>query len=105
MFVGNRGGYKKNFYKERDPSAKGGLTVEVRNNDVNKALRKLKKKLQAEGTLQEYRDRQYYVKPSEKRRLAKKAGKKRWLKKLKCFENIIEKRFSKCCFKKLCKKR
>ena len=37
MFVGNRGGYKKNFYKERDPSAKGGLTVEVRNNDVNKA--------------------------------------------------------------------
>ena len=81
MFVGNRGGYKKNFYKERDPSAKGGLTVEVRNNDVNKALRKLKKKLQAEGTLQEYRDRQYYVKPSEKRRLAKKAGKKRWLKK------------------------
>ena len=32
-------------------------------------------------TLQEVRDRQYYVKPSEKRRLARKAGKKRWLKK------------------------
>lgn len=85
MFVGNRGGFNKNknrtFTSRIDASGKSGLTVEVRNNDVNKALRKLKKKLQNEGTLQEVRDRQYYVKPSEKRRLAKKAGKKRWLKK------------------------
>lgn len=83
MFVGNRGGYR-NFQIKRDKVdsyGKGGLTVEVRNNDVNKALRKLKKKLQAEGTLQEVRDRQYFVKPSEKKRLAKKAGRNRWLKK------------------------
>jgi small subunit ribosomal protein S21 len=59
----------------------GGTTVIVHNNDVTKALRKLKKKLQADNTLQEYRDRQYFIKPSEKRRLAKKAGKNRWLKK------------------------
>ncbi len=58
-----------------------GLMVEVRNNDVNKALRKLKKKVQAEGILQEFKDRQYYTKPSEIKRRAKKAGKKRWLKK------------------------
>ncbi|SVA95956.1 uncharacterized protein METZ01_LOCUS148810 [marine metagenome] len=41
----------------------------------------MKKKLQADNTLQEVRDRQFFVKPSEKRRLAKKAGKNRWLKK------------------------
>ena len=37
-------------------------------NDVNKALRIFKKKLQNEGILQEYKERQHYVKPSEKKR-------------------------------------
>ncbi len=60
-----------------------GIMVEVRNNDVNKALRLFKKKVQNEGILQEYKERQHYVKPSEKRRKAKAAGKKRWLKKQK----------------------
>jgi small subunit ribosomal protein S21 len=84
MFVNNRGGFKRGFGNKTqsdEPQRTGGTTVEVRNNDVNKALRKLKKKLQADNTLQEYRDRQYFIKPSEKRRLAKKAGVKRWKKK------------------------
>ena len=81
MFVNkkNFGSYRKEPKTARDLT--GGTTVIVHNNDVNKALRKLKIKLQNENTLQEYRDRQYFVKPSEKRRLAKKAGRKRWLKK------------------------
>jgi small subunit ribosomal protein S21 len=81
MFVNKKsfGGYNKQPKTARDLT--GGTTVIVHNNDVNKALRKLKKKLQADNTLQEYRDRQYFVKPSEKRRLAKKAGRNRWLKK------------------------
>ena len=58
-----------------------GIMVEVRNNDVNKALRIFKKKLQNEGILQEYKERQHYIKPSEKKRKEKAAGKKRWLKK------------------------
>ena len=59
-----------------------GLCIEVRNGDVNKALRIFKKKVQEEGVLQEYKERQHYVKPSEKKRKAKQAGRKRWLKKL-----------------------
>ena len=51
-----------------------GLCIEVRNGDVNKALRIFKKKVQEEGVLQEYKERQHYVKPSEKKRLAKKRG-------------------------------
>ena len=43
------------------------ITVEVRNNNVEQAMRVLKRKLQKEGTLKEYRDKQYYKKPSEKR--------------------------------------
>ena len=58
-----------------------GLTVEVRNNDVNAALRRFKKKVAEDGVLQEYKERQFYVKPSEKRKKAKAAGRARWLKK------------------------
>jgi len=43
------------------------ITVEVRNNNVEQAMRVLKRKLQKVGTLKEYRDKQYYKKPSEKR--------------------------------------
>jgi len=59
-----------------------GLTVEVRNGDVNAALRRFKKKIAEDGILQEYKERQHYVKPSEKRKKAKAAGRARWLKKL-----------------------
>ncbi len=57
-----------------------GIKVEVRNGDVNKALRIFKKKVQQEGIIQEVRDRQAYVKPSAKRAKAKAAGRARWLK-------------------------
>lgn len=57
-----------------------GMRVEVRNGDVNKALRILKKKVQQEGIIQEVRDREAYVKPSTKRAKAKAAGRARWLK-------------------------
>jgi len=61
---------------------KRGLSVEVRNNDINFALRKFKKKIQEDGILQELRNREFYEKPSEVRAKAKKAGRARWLKKL-----------------------
>ncbi len=67
--------------KPKDKTIGDGIYVEVRNNDVNKALRIFKKKLQNEGILQEYKERQHYVKPSEKKRKEKAAGKKRWQKK------------------------
>lgn len=64
--------------------APGGLQVFVREGeDINKALRKLKKKIERAGLFKELRDRQYYQKPSEKRRTAKKAGVARWKKKQK----------------------
>ena len=58
-----------------------GLYVEVRNGDFNYALRKFKKKVQEAGIIQEIRERQYYVKPSEKRAKQKAAGIARWKKK------------------------
>ena len=53
------------------------MEVIVRNNNVEKALRVLKKKIKKEGLMTEFRDRLYYINPSETRRLAKKRGIKR----------------------------
>ena len=76
MRFNNKRKWSKDNYTPGD-----GITVIVRNNDVNAALRKFKKKVQEAGIIQEYRERQFYVKPSEKRRKAKQAGRKRWQKK------------------------
>lgn len=65
----------------RPPREKQGLYVSVRNNDVSRAVRKLKRLMQDEGIILEMRKRKYYVKPSEKRAKAKAAGRARWLKK------------------------
>ena len=43
------------------------MQVFVRDNDVNSALRVLKKKMQREGTFREMKRRNHYEKPSEKR--------------------------------------
>lgn len=43
------------------------MQVFVRDNDVDKALRILKKKMQREGTFRELRRRRAYEKPSEQR--------------------------------------
>lgn len=78
----------KNTYN--NPNNKGsygdvnlrGSRVEVRNNDVTRALRKFKKQMQEDGILQELRQREFYEKPSIKRKKAKAAARSRWLKQL-----------------------
>ena len=62
------------------------ILVEVRNGNLEKAMRVLKKKVQREGLVNEIRDRQYYTKPSEKKREAKKQGIKNYKKKMKKLE-------------------
>jgi len=61
---------------------KSGMTVEVRNNDINGALRVLKKRMQTEGIFNEVREKTHFKSKSEKKRLAKAAGRRRWLKKI-----------------------
>ncbi len=73
--------YKNDGPRHSKDKQRQGLTVEVRNNDINWALRKFKKKVQDSGLIQEVRERQAYVKPSEKRAKQKAAGIARWKKK------------------------
>jgi small subunit ribosomal protein S21 len=60
-----------------------GKKVIVHDGNVEKALRKFKKKVQDSGILQEVRQRQEYVKPTIKRKIAKSLAKRRWKKFLK----------------------
>ena len=52
-----------------------GSTVYVRNDNVEQALRKFKKKIQDSGLLQEVRDRGEYVKPTIVRKKKEAAAK------------------------------
>ena len=52
------------------------ITVDVRNGNLEKALRIMKRKVMKEGLIKTLRDKQYYSKPSEKRREKNKAKKK-----------------------------
>jgi len=65
--------------RNRDEGPRG-TRVEVRDNNVNQAMRRLKKILQQEGVFKELRDRRFYEKPSMKRKKAKAAARKRHLK-------------------------
>lgn len=59
---------------------KKGKRIQVNDNNVEKALRKLKKKLTDSGLLQEVKDRMEFVKPTIKRKIAKSQAKRRWKK-------------------------
>jgi len=67
-------------YKDRDEVNKRGLYVEVRNNDVIRAMRKLKKLCNNEGIAKDMRKKDFYEKPSAVKKRAKAQARKRWLK-------------------------
>lgn len=64
------------------PTKLTGLKVEVVNDQVEKALRKFKKKVTESGLLQDLREREFYEKPTTARKKAKNQAKRRWQKKI-----------------------
>ena len=54
------------------------VTVVVKNGNVDRAMRTLKKKLQKEGLLKELKQRHYFEKPSAKKARKKAEGVKRY---------------------------
>ena len=65
---------RRNFRKKPKDNSQG-LSVTVFNNNVEGALKVLKKKIKASNLFQDLREKEYYTKPSEikrhKRNLAK----------------------------------
>lgn len=60
-----------------------GLKIEVRNGNVEQAMRVLKRKLMKDGIMKELRQRESYEKPSEKKRRKKKENIANYKKKMK----------------------
>ena len=59
------------------------MQVVVKNGNVDRAMRTLKKKLQKEGLLKELKQKQYFEKPSAKKARKKAEGIKRYQRNLK----------------------
>lgn len=57
-----------------------GRRVTVKDGNIERALKKFKKKVAESGLLLELRERETYTKPSVKRKIAKAVAKKRWQK-------------------------
>ena len=60
------GKYRKGKYKKKKEHR--GLRVDVRNNNVEGALKIFKRMVKNSGMLLELKEKQYYTKPSKKRR-------------------------------------
>ena len=66
-----------------DKSMVKGSTVYVKENEnINQALRRFKKKVEAAGTLEDLRRKEFYEKPTTERKRKKGAAKARWRKQL-----------------------
>ena len=74
--------------KEKFISTGGQIEIKVFNNDINKAMRQMKRKLQQQGMFRELKKLRFHEKPSAKRKRKKeesiRRGRKR-LRKLKRF--------------------
>ena len=64
------------------------ITVQVRNGNLEQAMRVLKKKVQKEGIVKQLKARSVYEKPSERKRRKKKEGIANYKKKMKKLERL-----------------
>ena len=68
---------------EKQDKKSFGQVVYLRDNEnINQALRKFKKKVEAAGPLEDLRKKEFYEKPTAVRKRAKSAAKARWRKKV-----------------------
>jgi small subunit ribosomal protein S21 len=69
------------YYSKPNQKTKG-IHVHVVNDQVDKALRKFKKKVLESGLLRDLKEREFYEKPTTARKRAKSAAKNRWQKRI-----------------------
>ena len=59
-----------------------GRSVTVQDNNIERALRKLKKKVQASNVLNDLKNKEFFEKPTTKRKRKRSAAVNRWEKRL-----------------------
>lgn len=68
---------KRNKYQTGEPARGGPMVVVGENENLESAIRRFKKIVDEEGIIKKYREKQYFMKPSMKRRLKKKESKRK----------------------------
>lgn len=76
-------------YNNRHTSTPGGLTVVVHNNDIERAIRQLKKKVMSEGVLKDLKKSQAFESKGTKRRRQKNEAKRRYAKQRRLQEKFL----------------
>ena len=74
--------YRNRIIDMSGAEAPKGTVVFVKDGNVDKALRKLKKKMQEGGKLLKLQEKAEYIKPTTRRKQKANQARKRWLKKL-----------------------
>ncbi|MBD3261940.1 MAG: 30S ribosomal protein S21 [Candidatus Altiarchaeales archaeon] len=72
--------YSKNSRKEENLKKSRPLEVKVENNDVERAMKILKKKMQNENIFRRLRDKRHYEKPSDKKRRVRRENARKYKK-------------------------
>ena len=67
---------------QRDSKVKGSVVYVKEGEDVSRALRRFKKKIEESGLLDTLRKKEFYEKPTTERKRKKAAAKQRYAKKL-----------------------
>ena len=70
------------YYPKNVVNCRGNTVTVGPDGNVEKALRKFKKKVLESGLLRELKEREFYEKPTTARKKAKASAKNRWRKKL-----------------------
>lgn len=65
---------------ENSEPGKGGLSVRIDNNNVEKGIKILKKKVMTDGLLKDLKRRSAYEKPGDRKRREKAEARRRYLK-------------------------
>ena len=65
------------------------MQIKVSNNDINYAVRKLKRKLQQDGMFRELKNRRHYEKPSVRRRRKQREAERRLRKKMRKMNSTL----------------
>lgn len=82
------------FYEDEDgmpPMSKlSGVSVTVRNNNVDQAMRNLKKKMLDENVIKDFQKKEAYIPKTVQRRKEKAEARRRWQKKLKMMNEPME---------------
>ena len=72
--------YSRKPHDKNAPVKVSGLKVWVQHGEVDRALRKFKKKVNNDGKFRILKEREYFEKPSERKRKQKARAVKRWQK-------------------------